>query len=111
MTNLPPFYIGQRVVALVTKNNDIGVVIKKNNVYTVLRTQRCGKCGQWHIDVGVKFDIKEYSNECGSCPADLPIKDNTAWCYVQAFAPITENFQSITLEKVLETETPLISVN
>ena len=85
--NLPPFYVGQRVVQLVDGSRGQS---KKGDVHTVLGIKLLS---QWCIDIGQKEG------------------DRTIWCWHYCFAPIQENFQSISLEKILEEETKLISVN
>ena len=99
--NLPPFYIGQRVVALRNASNQIGVSIKKGQIYVVKDCIQCA-CGNWDIDLGLPYIGTRFST-CRQCTNILPI--TRAWVNAKILAPITDNFQSITLEKVLETET------
>lgn len=108
MTNLPPFYVGQRVVALITIVKPY-ISLVKGTEYIVLDLYQCQICKEWNV--GFARFIKDATVRKLTCCT----KDYNAPPYYYAgatrFAPITENFQSISLEKVLETETPLISVN
>lgn len=101
--NLPPFYKGQRVVNV---KRIIHARIKKGTEFIVKDLLQC-KCGEWAVDVGVKlkgeFEI--------SCVCEAVLSERIVWLQHSLFRPVQENFQSISLEKVLETETPLISVN
>lgn len=94
--NLAPFFIGQRVVG-----SDV-----------VLPASRIKK--------GHPYIIRE----CHFTPSLNPIANGKSFWYVcieewpdhrwlapRLFTPVQENFQSITLEKCIEVETPLISVN
>lgn len=104
MKNLPPFYIGQRVVCLEGFSK-----YKKGKIYTVGALFKTDCCNVWKVGCikikGSSDDMFECA--CGAKPVFIPIP-----YYVLSakfFAPINENFQPISLEKVLETE--LISVN
>jgi hypothetical protein len=102
--NLPPFYVGQRVVAL----RSIGCV-KKGKEYVVLGLFKCTKCHVWYVQhTHAKGVVLNDKFPC--CGNPIVTKDYRA-ASAKHFAPIEENFQSITLEKVLEQETKLISVN
>ena len=102
--NLPPFYAGQKVVALVT-----GFGMNKGDQKTVIS---CFKhCCQWHIDIGLLSPVDK-TFTCKKCNSKLQlINGKTLYPEAVCFAPVQENFQSISLEKVLEEETKLISVN
>lgn len=103
--NLPPFYVGQKVVALTTDIFFRRAI--KDRVYTVLGLQ--ATCCGWNIDIGAK--VTQLKLQCGTCNKIIGDTNGIGWLHVKHFAPITENFQSISLEKVLEEETKLISVN
>ena len=105
--NLPPFYVGQKVVALRTSPVVNGAQIIKGNTYTVKDIFFC-KCGDWIVVVKeVKMDCPKPWTMC--CKENYHSSNVAGPSYV--FAPIEENFQPITLEKVLEQETQFISVN
>lgn len=107
--NLPPFYVGQKVVALVDFTHP-DVQLKKGNEYIVLELKQCSVCKRW--DIGFTPVIKGYENGYWRCCGK---KDKVSGKYFMAssekFAPITENFQSISLTEVLKEETKLIGVN
>jgi hypothetical protein len=105
--NLPPFYVGQRVVALKTSPIVLGVQIKRGDVYTVKEIFFC-KCKQWILVVN-EVAISYQGQRIMCCIENVAYSN--AGGSAKYFAPILENFQSITLEKVLEQETKLISVN
>lgn len=96
--NLPPFFIGQQVVCI--KQIDFKGVIKGNK-YTVQAIKKC--CGEYSIVV-VRT---EQPTVCYKCYQ--PMGD----CFLNSifFRAVEENFQSISLEKILEEETKLIGVN
>lgn len=105
--NLPPFYVGQRVVAV---KDNIDRLFKKGDCFTVTGIiKSVCKCNDWDVNVG----ISKVSNslECTVCKTIWENTTKYAWFSFRRFAPIEENFQSISLEKVLEEETKLISVN
>lgn len=108
--NLPPFYVGQRVVCI---NDEIifaglpSAPIKNGTIYTVAGVLKV--CCRWHIDIGLYSGRSHV--RCPSCYGDILKPNMNYWLAAFRFAPIEENFQSISLEKVLEKETPLISVN
>ena len=104
--NLPPFYIGQRVIAL-TSDPKGGMRIKGKE-YPILDIREC-KCGRYTVDIGERGVYAVVI--CSSCRHETPRPTVTEWHNAASFAPIQENFQHITLEKVLEEETKLISVN
>lgn len=96
--NLPPFYVGQNVVRTVPVD---GLVV--GQTYVITDISWC--CDKW----GWRVSVYGGDNEnlcCASCG-----KQKTQNYAAKYFAPIEENFQSITLEKVLEQETKLVSVN
>jgi hypothetical protein len=102
--NLPPFYIGQRVVAVTST-----LFISKGLEYRVIDMYYRSCCKKWSIYIGY-VDIGEHY-----CPVHntthKPRVLKGVYHNAKYFAPIEENFQSISLEKVLEKETPLIGVN
>lgn len=105
--NLPPFYVGQKVVALNTS-----LSWNKGDVFTVLGLRK--PCCHWQVNIGVGVGPKgEWDSvSCEDCGYTEQLNGNTnVWANCRNFAPVQENFQSISLEKVLEKETPLISVN
>lgn len=103
-TNLPPFYVGQKVVCLKTSGEckETGARFLEGNTYTVVKCVFC--CGVW------KVVCKEVAGVYGwwcCVRADLPYCSGAA----KYFRPVEESFQQITLQKVIEIESSLISVN
>jgi len=105
---LPPFCVGQKVTPI--KDSKLGG-IKKGNIYTVGNIQKSSCCGKWMV--GVKEcpapDDKSQHAVCG-----LVYYHSGVFLYhgeAKYFRPVVDGFQSISLTKVLELETPLISVN
>lgn len=93
-----PFYIGQKVVALKTISTT-GLI--KDKVYVVTGIKACVRCGVYSINVGIKIP----GNSTCACDNET-VLSNTGiwWADVELFAPLHEGFQSITFEKILETE-------
>jgi len=105
MENFAPFYVGQEVVAI--KNSTVTGLFKKGSTFKVLDITMCS-CGAWKIDIGFITDAQKII--CHKCDVRT-ISTGVHWAAAISFAPITSTFKSITLSKVLELETPLISVN
>jgi hypothetical protein len=100
--SLPPFYVGQKVVCIESvPHNQFGFNRKGIDKNTILTVRRCyNNC--------VFFN--EITNECDM--GVFAVRDGGEPAYnVSKFSPVQDDFQSITLEKVLEEETKLISVN
>lgn len=99
-----PFYIGQKVVALINLKEIIA-----NNVYTVNNVFMCS-CGKWYITV---MEMPSESGQTFICSNKPCEKDNGRkgykGGYASSFAPIEEGFQSISFTKIMEEE--LTSVN
>lgn len=103
--NLPPFYVGQKVVSLKGTSSDY---IQKGTIYSIKGIMQL-VCGCWCVDVGINIG-KQYMR-CGIHNTEKILSKGIRWIDHSFFAPIQENFQSISLEKVLEEETKLIGVN
>lgn len=104
--NLPPFYVGQKVVSLVSKDGGYNS-LNKGEVYTVLAIERgCEHC-KWVIDIGKKQS--RGFTECREC--GFVINGLVHWANAAFFAPIESTFQSITFQEVAEIESKLISIN
>lgn len=107
--NLPPFYIGQKVVCVKTSANKLGMSVIKGEVYVIKALIKCN-CGLWKCDVGVRHSIQGNSY-CGYCGYTFAQIGGVGWCNCNLFAPIESQFQSISLSEILEKETELISSN
>jgi len=88
--NLPPFYVGQRVVALVSSAAPTMVPYEKGDEFTVSKFAK-SKAGEWHMSFIGRPEDEFY--DCNN------------------FAPIESTFSAITLSEVIEIETPLICNN
>lgn len=107
-TEFPPFYVGQKVVILKTCTTN-GLNIKKGSVVTASGCVKCS-CGTWMVGIVECPGFCETSEHKKSHLYYHP-GDTNLHGEAKHFAPIIENFQSISLEKILEEETKLISVN
>lgn len=103
--NLPPFYVGQKVVQLV---DGVFTKTKKGDVYTVKELLRF-PCGCWTVDVGIKSTKPKVA--CNLHNDSREFTNGIRWVNSMFLAPIEENFQSISYSKILEEENKLISVN
>lgn len=102
LNNLPPFYIGQKVIYIT------GISMPKNSTHVVSDVWQ-EPCGCWAIYINnqkVEFVPKEYTNcVCQFCNRITPnigkIKDN---CWLAAsFRPLIEQtFPLIKYSKILE---------
>lgn len=104
MSNTPPFYVGQRVVAITSHSQG---VIKKGEEFIIRANKKFDCCGIWCVDIGQQPTTVLLDCNCGQTHH----QDKVRWFGASLFVPIHENFQSITLEKILEEETKWISVN
>lgn len=103
LSNLPPFYIGQKVVAI--KNHSQGV-FKKGDTFTVLGVSK--HCCKWCIEIGIQGMGKW---ECSVCNVEHPhIKE---WfMHADMFSPIQEqSYPLMTFSKIVEKEKEQILIN
>jgi hypothetical protein len=103
--NIPPFYVGQKVVALATSLKSMNKQVIKGKIYTVGEMVFC--CGQWLV--GCKELLIKTKEPFFLC--HISTKNKYCGGPASKFAPLHENFQSISLSKILEEETKLIGVN
>lgn len=103
--NLPPFFVGQKVVCVKSSP-----YLQKDKEYCVAALYYLACCKKWFVSVGISdYDAQPY------CPihhtwVDVPLS-GVMFHNQNKFSATEENFQSISLEKVMVKETPLISVN
>jgi hypothetical protein len=107
MSNIPPFHPGQRVVAVTTVTNFRGVGIKEGETYVIKEVKQCGECGHWCVEIGLPYDPSLHSS-CPMCRR-LTLPYTAVWIGHERFAPIIEDMQAVTFEKVVEQEP--VSVN
>lgn len=60
------FYVGQKVVALVSRSSEGREVLVKDSIYTITKVFNCS-CGQQIVSWGSKHSIKEAVNNCHNC--------------------------------------------
>jgi hypothetical protein len=100
--NLPPFYIGQKVVYITGKN------LPNNSIHTVTSIQQ-KDCGCWSILVNNQPPInKIYENAiycCGDCRTVLEAPKTVGWFRASSFRALQEKpLLLLTFEKIKETE-------
>lgn len=106
-TNLPPFYPNQKIVA--KHNND--TYYKKGDEFLAKRMINAFcKCETWLVDIGATTTGTIYSF-CPKCDIKKELGGSTCWFAATDFTPIEQTFQSISFEKVVEIESPLIGIN
>lgn len=108
MNNLPPFYIGQKVVYIT------GLRMPKNSIHIVsdIIQNSCGcyTIGINNIPIQVKINGTSMCR-CTSCHQILPYRAHeNGWC-VNSFRAIEENPQYMTFEKIHELEKEEILIN
>lgn len=105
LNNLPPFYVGQKVV-YITGNN-----MPKNSIHIILGIIRM-PCGCWVLDIGKKRSsfkrltcmLHDYSKKV--MDSDVNYFNSTS------FRPLLESpFPSLTFKEVIKKERELISMN
>lgn len=101
--NLPPFYIGQKVVCI-SPNKDYP--IKEGQVVIIKEVRQNKCCGVWVVNVG----ISSFNDKMIRCSCNLRYaNDNTL--SAKRFVPAQEQkFKAVTFEKLCE-EVELICEN
>lgn len=108
--NLPPFYQGQKVVALRTVKNGFGIGIIKDKEYIAHDCKRCATCAMWYVDLRLQTNVKSSTAICGICKNILK-NINGPWVEHTLLAPLNEaKMKAVSFEKVME-ETGEICVN
>lgn len=102
--NIPPFYVGQEVECI---KSHLWGFISKGQKFVVTGVYKFCCC--WQVTVGV--DTGWMDSTCNKCNHVSNHKNNEFPFAASLFSPIITNFESISLNKVLELETPLIGVN
>jgi hypothetical protein len=96
--NIPPFYVGQKVICVDTTGNP---PVKKNKEYTVDSVTK-GCCG-WEITVGIQADSSyDEVSFCRKCGSRTPSPGSTWPLRASRFRALTETFQPISFSKVLD---------
>lgn len=95
--NIPPFYVGQKVVYIT------GKAMPKNSIHTV-RGAKQHPCGCWAIDIGRKADTPLhvcYHHR----DSDALFTNGIGWFVSESFRPLQEmKAPMLTFEKIKESE-------
>lgn len=102
--NLPPFYVGQKVVAI--QDHSAGL-FKKGQEGIVTAIEKGCKCLPYVIGFSAAKIPAEGFTQCRNCGH----KFVTVLFGAIAFAPLEQTFRSITFEEVISIESPLIGIN
>lgn len=103
--NLPPFYIGQKVVYIT------GLNLPKNSTWTVIEIEK-GECchrNGWRVNIGKYYEPKFINRQCPVCKAIYKKTDDVRWFNATAFAPIEERF--ISFAEVIAIESQVTGAN
>lgn len=100
---LPPFYIGQRVVLL---QDGISYPIKKGDEFTVLDITQ-SPCGCWSVHIGLPPAKPSPNFYCSLHDSRAIPNYGKGWIGARYFAPIESQFHSITFKEVIEIESPI----
>lgn len=102
--NIPPFYIGQRVVVITSTP-----FLKTGDEYTVQSLYYKSCCKSWTVHVGITDNgAQPY---CPIHKTTHGIEGHLVHHNAKYFAPIESNFEAISYTKVMEEESPLVCVN
>lgn len=90
--------VGQKIIALKTKGNQLGNQIIKDDVYTVSQRIQFDGCGTWFVDIGMRCDSLGLGMcECGKfVPAH--ILGDIVWVFIGFFAPYNPYSNSVSHE-------------
>lgn len=103
--NLPPFYLGQRIVAL-----ENVYLWKKGDEFVVLGIKK--SCCYWIIDIGITLPTVYTYFQCQICRRRENIKPRQVyWPMANCFAPIEENFEVVAYKEVIRKEKLITCAN
>lgn len=100
LNNLPPFYVGQKIVSLINASN---LGIKKGDEFEVKRIQKaCCKDYDYLVDIGIF--VKHHYSQCHKCNTTFD-KTGVIWLNRKLFAPLQQQkFPLIKLSQIKENE-------
>ena len=104
LNNLPPFFVGQKVVCVKANADSLGNNLVRDNTYTVQGVHKC-ECG-WKVSVGGITD-----NRIIRCPCGCPDPDTNVWWFSNRFAPLDQtSFPAMTFKEIqkVEVKEPLV---
>lgn len=105
--NLPPFYVGQKVVAIKDHSQ---CRFKKGDPFIITAIYQAPCCGIWLVEIGI-LAVHNYWR-CVPCnTGGQKYRSPQAVFNSASFAPIFENFQEISYSEVVKEEKRLVSAN
>lgn len=110
LNNLPPFYVGQKVVYIGTKR-------RLKGTHTILSIHKgCCKCIDFEVEIETKNNIDIHGAtlvQCNECGTIIPAEKYRTYTFCSSvFRPLQESvFPSLTMSRVIEKEKELISMN
>lgn len=100
MLNFPPFYEGQRVVALVTIRNVEGALLySEGDERTVYGQTQC--CGVWYVDIGIKIPDDMVTICILSCKQEIN-PAGIQFCYASHFTSLLKMPPEMKFDKIEE---------
>jgi len=63
--NIPPFYIGQKVICVIPNGKLYETYLIKDKIYTILDINKTPCCNQWSVDVGLRTSHTHVMCGCG----------------------------------------------
>jgi hypothetical protein len=105
---IPPFFIGQKIICIKGRKGKYSEVIK-DQTYIVGECIYCENCKVWWV--GVLKQSGLIVSICPSCHVVVPASNKYYYYGAELFAPIEENFQSISFKECIEKEQVVTSIN
>lgn len=117
LKNLPPFYVGQKVVYITGEN------MPKDSIHTVLGIKYEFCCGAPYLEIKNKSEEEDFNHDgtthvqMDCCGKVISLKMynrlSLKGCWnINSFRPLQESvFPSLTLSRVIEKERQLVSMN
>lgn len=104
--NLPPFYVGQKVVYI---NN---VSLPTNSIHTVLNIVKSSCCGMWGIQIECSRLLLAPQKRCCQCGLHSSFTGERQYYAAISFKTLEEmKFPSLKMKEVVKKESQLISMN
>ena len=112
LNNLPPFYVGQKIVYITGHN------MPKDSIH-IVKGIKISCCEGYAVNVGIKTKrYFEHKNNgithirCSKCKRISEIDDFFNWILASSFRPLQESpFPSLTMKEVVKEESKLVSLN
>lgn len=98
MKGIPPFYVGQKIVAI---TDGPGRVFKKGDKFIVHSI--CKKCCFWRVTVGIRIMNGVKYIMCSGCGNQTPV--GLEWEFIATrFKPLDEGFKEMEFLEVVKEE-------